>query len=730
MADWSRASSFNRLTEMTTPNRLSNGFPMQYILPSDKSPSMLASERPGLQFTPSPQPLQSKLLPEKLLQPVFCTRDNVDQCIAFLDQELVVLGFPPLYTATQSDKGPAETFDIVRLINCTFELLQTHQKSMRLQEEYENRQHRNYSDMDHLQANQTRLKEEIEQGQRDIAALCEKERQLKNKNKSLLNKVKTEKEELRKLEGVLKQRDSHFKHEIKKKEREINKLKERVHQLLTDKTQERRIGMDILNSLQRSDGKRGTWKTSGHNSKNEEDMYRLIITSYEERQKELMLENQDLRESLRNMEKELVDLLNQQSPVKTNRSTSSGEESEDESQSVSSSIEELSTGHYQMPYEMVREGIENSMRQKWRKLKERIKKIENEKETSTQITSRTQTVEVLVEERSELQKKVEVYRKIIEQQEQLLTQYQNNSVSDKEDQTLAFLKDAHLLEEKESFSQDKRLFYQQKAAFEEERRKFTEAAIRLGHERKKFEEEKATFLQQQFLQMTTQLHQVSPTLRPAKSISTAKSPTGRTLPATPAAISTVLTPSVNAGTMMMTPQPGTSAAIKTPNTIELFRAMQLVADDGQYLNESINSTSSKGVYSLHGVNWMARDSGSEVSSHKSSSSCEDLSQNSSLVKPGTHGSKSASQRSSFENLLSVSQRSSIENLHRSSSDRSSTEDSLSVEGKRSIKSSSSRSSISRTSTENSKKSGKRTQVHKKNVKNAVARRNSGGIAGK
>ena len=47
-------------------------------------------------------------------------------------------------------------------------------------------------------------------------------------------------------------------------------------------------------------------------------MYRLIITNYEERQKELMLENQVLRESLSNMQKELVDLLNRQgdkSPV-------------------------------------------------------------------------------------------------------------------------------------------------------------------------------------------------------------------------------------------------------------------------------------------------------------------------------------------------------------------------------------------------------------------------------
>ncbi|XP_077981248.1 afadin- and alpha-actinin-binding protein A-like [Glandiceps talaboti] len=740
MADWTTASSFTRLTDMmTAPNRLSNGFPMQYLVHSDKSPSMLGKEHSVLQFTPSPQHPQLKALTDKLIQPVFCTRDSVDECIAFLDQELVVVGFPSLYTTSPSDKGPPDTFDIVRLINCTFELLQRHQKSMRLQEEMEVRQHRNFSDLDHLQTSQTRLKEEIEQSQRDIAALCEKERQLKNKNKSLSNKVKVGKEELRKLEGVLKQRDTHFKHEIKKKEREINKLKERVHQLLTDKTQERRIGMDILNSLQRSDGKRGTWKTVGQNSKHEEDMYRLIITNYEERQKELMLENQDLRESLRNMEKELVDLLNQQSPMKTNRSTSSGEESDIDSTSVSSSIEELSTGHYQMPYEMVKEGIENSMRQKWRKLKAHIKKMENGKETTQEISTRSAKVEILVEERTKLEKKVEVYKSIIEQQEHLLTQYQNSSASDREDQALSFLQDAHLLEEKESFSQEKRLFYQQKAAFEDERRKFTEAAIRLGHERKKFEEEKATFLQQQFLQMTMQVQQVSPNLRPAKSISTARSPTGRSLPVTPAGSDTATTASHNAA-IMMTPQPTYPGTIKTPNTVELFRAMQLVADNGEYLNESISSSrvslnSNRSRQSFHdGIGWL-QGSESESSHRRSGSSCEDLSSLSSSIKHSKSEScQSGSQRSSLENLISVSQRSSVENLHHStggssssSSDGASIKDLPSVEGRHSSRSSTcSRSSVSKVSTESGAKSGKRTEVHRKNVKKAVARRGSGG----
>ena len=48
--------------------------------------------------------------------------------------------------------------------------------------------------------------------------------------------------QMKKLESIVKHRDTQFKHDLKKKEREINKMKERIHQLLTDKNQERRIG--------------------------------------------------------------------------------------------------------------------------------------------------------------------------------------------------------------------------------------------------------------------------------------------------------------------------------------------------------------------------------------------------------------------------------------------------------------------------------------------------------
>ena len=48
--------------------------------------------------------------------------------------------------------------------------------------------------------------------------------------------------QVRRLHCMIKDRDSQFKHELKKKERELNKLKEKLNNMITQKTPNRRMG--------------------------------------------------------------------------------------------------------------------------------------------------------------------------------------------------------------------------------------------------------------------------------------------------------------------------------------------------------------------------------------------------------------------------------------------------------------------------------------------------------
>ncbi|XP_064625016.1 afadin- and alpha-actinin-binding protein B-like [Lineus longissimus] len=528
-----------------------------------------------LHFTPSPHKSKQDYMN---MDDVFCTRDNIDQCVAYLNQELTMVGFKSMY------QNNSDTFDMVVMVNNMHELLKLHQKSSRIREDLETNKQRTDNDIDHLQQHTVRLKETCKEYEREIGRFEEKERQVLNKNKSLVNKLKAEKDEVKRLLSVIAHRDAQFKHDQKKKEREINKLKERLHQQLTDKNQERRIGMDILNSLQRSDGKRGTWKTG---SKHEEDMYRLIIGNYEEKQKELMVENDQLRQCLRELQRELISVVNHQpeSPLKSEPgllqdSTIVSEKDDDAvSVSTSQSVDELSEGYFNMPVDMVREGIEKSFKEKCRHLKEVVRGSYRKRlsvGSPESLPSSIEHTEKLGQQLEDKNCQLERYKDIIEQQEKLIQTLQIPAMT--ENFSSSFFNDSELLEEKNQLTEERKLFYQQKANFEDERRNFTDAAIRLGRERKTFEEERASFLQQQFLNITPFTASQKATSRTSsiRKTSSTKGPV--------ADVGAKLVPS----TPCFSPAPKLKDS--TPSTTELYRTLGLRLED-QKENRSSNSSS-------------------------------------------------------------------------------------------------------------------------------------------
>ncbi|KAK2176495.1 hypothetical protein NP493_659g01066 [Ridgeia piscesae] len=456
-----------------------------------------------LQFSPSPPGGTVQSYENTATMTQFCGEHNVEDCLAYLNTEVTTLGMAPLYDSR------TVSFDVVRMVNCLHDLLQKHQNSARIREELENRQHRTEADMMRLQLLHERLKESLRQYERELMQQQEKDRQLTNKNKLLSTKLKAEKDEVRRLQSVMQHRDVQYQHEQRKGDREMTRLKDRLHQLLMDKT-ERKIGIDISNSLQRSDGKRGVWRTG---TRDQEDMYRLVISNYEEKQKELMEENSDLRQCLSDMQKELHALLG----MRTNRTRTSSQShidgdtsdwSDCENSTVARPTEEMSDGHFQMPYECVRDSIEKSLKEKCRLLRLYIRNIEKQPGGSKSPARRESTASVKTandekhsRETEKLNKQINRYREIIEQQEILIQQTLQPTpppTAQLSDEANSFMIES----ESEFLDAAKKFFSEQKANFEDERQKFTEAAIRLGREKVAFEEEKAAFLKEQFFKMS------------------------------------------------------------------------------------------------------------------------------------------------------------------------------------------------------------------------------------
>uniref|UniRef100_A0A2K6U6M6 SSX family member 2 interacting protein n=1 Tax=Saimiri boliviensis boliviensis TaxID=39432 RepID=A0A2K6U6M6_SAIBB len=333
------------------------------------------------------------------------------------------------------------------------------------------------SDMDHLQSCYSKLKEQLETSRREMIGLQERDRQLQCKNRNLHQLLKNEKDEVQKLQNVIASRATQYNHDMKRKEREYNKLKERLHQLVMNK-KDKKIAMDILNYVGRADGKRGSWRTGKTEARNEDEMYKILLNDYEYRQKQILMENAELKKVLQQMKKEMISLLSPQKKKPRERV-------DDSTGTVISDVEEdageLSReSMWDLSCETVREQLTNSIRKQWRILKSHVEKLDN------------QVSKVHLEGFND---------------EDVISRQDHEQETEKLE--LEIQQYCYLLEEKERLKEEWSLFKEQKKNFERERRSFTEAAIRLGLERKAFEEERASWLKQQFLNMTTFDHQNS-----------------------------------------------------------------------------------------------------------------------------------------------------------------------------------------------------------------------------
>ncbi|XP_007421444.1 afadin- and alpha-actinin-binding protein isoform X1 [Python bivittatus] len=479
MGDWSSVtvaelSSDNNITWCTSARNM--------------SPSSLSVSQVQNSTLPLPKSMHSFFS-------AFCTEENIEQSLSYLNKELTTLGFPSLYADSRGKE-----LSIVSVLNCMNELLLLQRKTLRAQEETETQHLKLGSDMDHLQNCYIKLKEQLESSRRETVGLQERDRQLQCKNRNLHQLLKNEKDEIQKLQNIVASRASQYNHDMKRKEREYNKLKERFHQLLMNK-KDKKMAMDILNYVGRIDGKRGAWRTGKTEAKNEEEMFKTLLNEYEQRQKQLLIENAELKKLLQQMKKEIISLLSSQKQMPK-------EKIEDSSGLVLSDLEEDSgeankENMWELSCETVREQLANSIRKQWRMLKNHVESLDNQVShvysgsLSDKDTISRHEHELEVEG---LQLEIQQCKEMIKTQQQLL---QQQLTSPCDDDTNMLLQDCYLLEEKERLKEEWRLFREQKKNFERERKSFTEAAIRLGLERKAFEEDRGVWLKQQFLNMTS-----------------------------------------------------------------------------------------------------------------------------------------------------------------------------------------------------------------------------------
>uniref|UniRef100_A0A8C2DYZ3 Synovial sarcoma, X breakpoint 2 interacting protein b n=1 Tax=Cyprinus carpio TaxID=7962 RepID=A0A8C2DYZ3_CYPCA len=439
----------------------------------------------------------------------FCTEENVSECILYINQELSSLCFPPIFQNSDN----IHDLDAVVALNNIFDLLQLHRRAVGMMEEMEVEQLKSSSDLHYQHLTNSRLKDQLELSKKENMRLHERERQLETNLKSLQNCLKDTKEEVQRLQGIIASRATQYNHDIKRREREHNRVKERLNQLLIAK-KENKQGMEVLNYVGRSDGRRCLWKTGKTESRHEGDMYKTLLNEFDNRQRELMVENIELKKVLQQMKREMVGVLN--SKEMSQKKEKQSNDIDQSTLQTNSDEDELLKGHPEMSCDHAREKLTNSIRQQWRKLKHHVERLDSQASMVQDGDSEEVISKQLHEEEMErLKLEIQQCKEFIQTQQQLLQQ-QLNTPCDEE--TAAVLNDSYMLEEKERLKEEWKVFEEQRKNFEMERRNFTEAAIRLGHERKCFEDDRAMWLKHQFLN-TTFADQMKPQSRMADEFS-------------------------------------------------------------------------------------------------------------------------------------------------------------------------------------------------------------------
>ncbi|XP_076583399.1 afadin- and alpha-actinin-binding protein-like isoform X1 [Chaetodon auriga] len=470
------------------------------------SSSVECRSSPLRQFSQSSLPLHRK----SYMLSTFCTEHNVQECLSHINQEVSSLGLPPVW----AESGSSSEINVVAVLNCMYDLIQLHRRGLRTVENMEVEQLKSSSNVDYLQLTSTRLKEQLELSKRENTGLLERERQLQLKVKSLQNCLKNEKEEVQKLQNIIASRASQYNHEMKRKEREFNKLKERLNQLLVEK-KEKKQAIDVLNNIGRADGKRSLWKTEKTEAKHEGEMYKTLLSDYDTRQRELLLENAELNKVLQQMKKDIVSILSSRKPMLR------GDKHQDDATQADSDEEEEVFDSSKESVELycvhAREKLTNSIRLQWRRLKSHVERLDSQASLAQMGESKNADAvsrETHEEEMDRLKLEIQQCKDFIQTQQQLLQQ-QLSSPCDEE--TASLLSDCYMLQEKERLREEWKTLEEQRKIFERERRNFTEAAIRLSHERKAFEEDRATWLKHQFLNLSPFADSKKPPMSKSKS---------------------------------------------------------------------------------------------------------------------------------------------------------------------------------------------------------------------
>lgn len=256
----------------------------------------------------------------RLSRAPFATPDNLESAAVYLQSSLKSFGFSGRVNFLSSAPD-----DIANTFNCVHYLLEKFQREQGKNEDSSSEVKRLRNELQVGENVFGRLKKDLEMRERDIGTMMIKERQLEASFQEQLTAVTRDKEDLQKKCNNLNRKQIQYQHEIRRKELEYERLQDKLRYYLAEKKREAKASMEIVGRLRQQSqtkgkgglqldedilkkGGAGKWGRS--NVKLDENLVKMIVRAYEDKQKDLMMENKDLRTGLNSLQREYTQLLN------------------------------------------------------------------------------------------------------------------------------------------------------------------------------------------------------------------------------------------------------------------------------------------------------------------------------------------------------------------------------------------------------------------------------------
>ncbi|KAJ3183588.1 hypothetical protein HDU85_002017 [Gaertneriomyces sp. JEL0708] len=375
-----------------------------------------------------------------------CTSStSLQKSVDYVNHELASAGFPIALNFSGFAGHPE---DASHILNCICTVLQQRQKDVIFREDLHDRLRRAAADYDEITNTATYVQHVGSNAQKQLKAE-------QTKHMATKDELKTTRTHFQYIK-------TQFTHDLKKKELELHRLKERLQKVVTEKAAAQKIGLQLVNPLSKSSNISSRLKKATK----EEDMYNIVVSNYEDREKELIAENCELRETLYDMYREIKDRLHEIATPNT----------------ANLMVEDdIDREHFSMPLDMIRTSVEYKLRETLEQWKEQWAQIMS----TAALQQGEQELLSLKEQYDRLQRECEKYQGIVQEQNALLEMAVASSGGKGEGVSQSTFEPSMLdLQEHRAELEEK---YRQ---LDEERQKFTEAAIKLGMERAALQKER------------------------------------------------------------------------------------------------------------------------------------------------------------------------------------------------------------------------------------------------